>query len=113
MSPSKDSPPPEANREIIEMLPGDLRRIAEVAGAEAAVRLARAFRGTFLYVPGLDEIIRRARDASIRRDYAQGESARGLSRRHRLSERQIRNILKTSDGETLPEALLRLVEKTD
>ena len=37
----------KTDEDLIDALPGDLRRIAEVAGVEAAVKIARAFRGTF------------------------------------------------------------------
>jgi Mor family transcriptional regulator len=57
---------------LLEILPGDLRRIAEVAGLEAAVRIAQTFGGTFIYVPGLDDMMRRARDAMIKKDLSKG-----------------------------------------
>jgi hypothetical protein len=50
----------------MESLPGDLRRIAEVAGLEAAVRIARAFRGTYLYVQGLDDLMKQVQGGSER-----------------------------------------------
>jgi Mor family transcriptional regulator len=99
----------KTNDDVIEMLPGDLRRIAEVAGLEAAVRMAQTFGGTFIYVPGLDDMMRRARDAMIKKEYECGMGARKLARKHRLTERQIWNIVKNTGRETLPEELLDLL----
>ncbi|KKL78919.1 hypothetical protein LCGC14_2020060, partial [marine sediment metagenome] len=38
---------------INRYLPGELRRIAQVAGFEAAVRISSAFGGNVIYVPAL------------------------------------------------------------
>jgi len=84
----------KAAEEVMEMLPGDLRRIAEVAGLEAAVKIAKAFRGCVLYVPGIDEVTRKARDEMIRKDYDGGKDVRLLARRYGLSERSVRLALK-------------------
>jgi Mor family transcriptional regulator len=94
---------------LLEILPGDLRRIAEVAGLEAAVQIAQTFGGTFIYVPGLDDMMRRARDAMIKKEYDGGMSARKLARKHRLTERHIWNIVKNPGRETLPEELLDIL----
>ncbi|GAB4389023.1 MAG: hypothetical protein Kow0025_11850 [Thermodesulfovibrionales bacterium] len=79
-------------------MPGDLGRIAEVAGLEAAVRIARAFRGTCIYVP---DITRRQRDEEIRSLYDRGKRVREIALRYRLTERTVRNILKKSPKETV------------
>jgi Mor family transcriptional regulator len=97
----------------IEMLPGDLKRIAEVAGLEAAVRIARAFRGTCLYVPGLDEVKRKARDAIIKSDYDSGMGVRQLVQKHGITERQVRRILKTYEWAALPDQLLAIIEEPE
>ncbi len=96
---------------VLELFQGDLRRIAEVAGVEAAVRIARAFRGCFLYVPGLDEVARRARDEMIRRDYDSGASLRALSRRYGLTTRRVRVILKSSPPPELPKEILEVLRE--
>lgn len=85
---------PEGGGSAAALLPGDLRRIAEVAGLEAALRIARAFRGTYLYVPGLDEFEKQLRDERIRKDYDQGKSVRKLSLQYGVTERAIWKILK-------------------
>jgi Mor family transcriptional regulator len=80
-------------REAIESLPGDLRRIAEVAGVEAAMRIAREFRGTHIYVPTLDGLIKHLRDQHIRNDYDRGKSVRTIALKFGLTERGVRKIL--------------------
>jgi Mor family transcriptional regulator len=101
----------EKEEDALDLLPGDLRRIAEVAGLEAAVRIARAFRGCFLYVPGLDEVSRRARDSMIRRDYDSGATLRALARRHGLTTRRVRVILSSSPPPDLPREILEVLEE--
>jgi Mor family transcriptional regulator len=99
----------KTDENIIEMLPGELRKIAEVVGLEAAVRIAQTFRGSFLYVPGLDDMMRMARDAMIKRDYDTGISARELAKKHRITERQIRKIVSTPGKDNLPGRLIDLL----
>ncbi len=99
----------KSDENIIEMLPGELRKIAEVAGLEAAVRIARSFRGSFLYVPGLDDMMRRARDEVIKRDYDTGIRARELAKKHRITERQIRKIVSAPGKDNLPGRLVDLL----
>lgn len=99
----------KSDENIIEMLPGDLRRIAKVAGLEAAVRIARSFRGTFLYVPGLDDMMRRARDEIIRKEFDGGINIKALARRYGLTERRVRMILNSPSEEELPIELLNLL----
>lgn len=83
----------EPDGDVMELLTGDLKRIAEVAGVEAAVRIARAFRGCFLYVPGLDEVVRRARDEMIKKDYKSGSGLKRLAIKYGLTERRLRMIV--------------------
>jgi hypothetical protein len=85
----------KVEKRLIESLPGDLRHIAQVAGLEAAIRIARAFRGTYLYVP---DLMRQIRDEKIRHEYDRGRDFRSLALEYGLTQRQIRNIL----CETLP-----------
>jgi Mor family transcriptional regulator len=94
---------------LIESLPGDLRRIAEVAGLEAAVRIARAFRGTYLYVPGLDDLIKQLRDEKIRKEYDEGRDAKGLAAKYGVSQRHLRRILNSPESE-LHSFISRLLE---
>lgn len=94
---------------FIRDLPGDLRRIAEVAGLEAAVKIGRAFRGTYLYIHGLDQLQRLLRDEEIRRAYEMGVGIKNLSVRHSLSERQIKRILGEPASMELSNILQRLI----
>lgn len=93
-----------------EGLPGDLGKIAEVAGLEAAVKIGRAFRGTYLYIHGLDHLRRRLRDEEIRHSYEKGAKVRHLSLRFGLTERQVRRILGESPMRGVPDTLLTLIK---
>jgi Mor family transcriptional regulator len=94
---------------FIEELPGDLRKIAEVAGLDAALKIGRAFRGTHLYIRGLDPFLRIVRDEKIRRDYGKGGTPRVLSARYGLTTRQIRRILGEEPVRDIPDTLLDLM----
>jgi len=73
---------------------GDLKTIADVAGPEAALKIARAFGGTTLYIPTLDAYERAKRDAAIKAEYDRGGiSVRELARRWKMSERRMTRIL--------------------
>jgi Mor family transcriptional regulator len=91
-----------AERELVESLPGDLGRIAEVAGLEAALRIARAFRGTYIYVPGLDAYQKQIRDTKIRRDYDGGISVRVIAEKYGIAERTVWRVLKSPPDELYP-----------
>lgn len=98
------------NENIIEQLPGDIRRIAEVIGVEAALALAKEFRGTYLYIHNLDDLFREIRNKDIRKAYTSGKPVRSLAIKHRLTERQIWNILGNEpETETSP-SLLNLLK---
>lgn len=96
---------------LAELLPGDLARIAEVAGVEAAVRIADAFRGTSLYICGLDDLRRRARDERIRQEYDSGTPVRTLARRYNITDRAIRKILGRVDESPLTPDLAALINQ--
>lgn len=82
------------DQKILDKLPGDLRRIAELAGVENALRIAREFGGAYIYIPKLDHLYREVRDASIREEFdSNKKSVRELARQHNLTERQIYSIL--------------------
>jgi Mor family transcriptional regulator len=91
---------------VREMLGGDLRRIADVAGLEAAIKISRAMRGTTIYIPSLDEIERLARDERIRHDYhIKGYSARRVAMLHEVTERAVWKILNRISQNLSPETL--------
>lgn len=86
-------------------LPGDLQRIAEVAGLEAALKIAREFRGTTLYI---QDVYKLYKDEVIKMEYDGGERPKRLAVKHRLSERTIWRILK-KPLRPVPEAVRRLM----
>lgn len=98
----------QSEEELIQSLPGDLKRIALVAGLEAAVKIARAFRGDMLYVTGLDEFERLMRDEIIRGEFDRGVPARKLAREHGMSVRGVRKVLSRPSGE-IPPLLTRIL----
>lgn len=79
--------------DTITELPGDVGRIAEVVGIDAAIAIARHFAGNFLYISGLKILDRAARDDAIRQAYDAGVSVAALSRKHELTARRVRDIL--------------------
>lgn len=87
------SDPDQLDERVIQYLSGDLKRIAEVAGIEAALKIAHAFRGAYIYISGLDKLMRLARDEKIRDEYDQGVSVRRLALKYQITERGIRKIL--------------------
>lgn len=99
----------KGEKRLIESLPGDLKQIAQVAGLEAAIRIARAFRGTYLYVPGLDELMKQIRDEKIRKEYDEGSGTKGLAAKYGVSQRHIRRILHSQASE-LNSLVSRLLE---
>jgi hypothetical protein len=52
---------------LLRHLGGDLRRIAEIAGIEAALKMGRAFGGTSLYIQDLSSLERAIRDQRMMR----------------------------------------------
>jgi Mor family transcriptional regulator len=94
---------------LLRYLHGDLRRIAEVAGVEAAVRISLALGGNVVYVPALGDLHRLARDERIRREFRGGKTVRALSRSFGLTERSIWRILNKAGPRLGPE-LVSLLE---
>ena len=78
---------------ILKYLGGDLKRLAEVAGVEAALRISRAFRGTTLYISDTEGLERIRRDENIRNDYHSGLTVRVLAKKYSLSERGVWKVL--------------------
>lgn len=94
---------------LLRYLHGDLRRIAEVAGVEAAVRISLALGGNVVYVPALGDLQRLVRDERIRKEYRGGKTVRALSRRFGLTERSIWRVL-NKPGPKLGPDLVSLIE---
>ena len=100
---------PALEREMTRKFPGDLRRIAEVAGVEAAIKIGMSFKGTNLYIGARVEMIRELRDSKIREEFDRGISVKRLSIKYKLSERQIRKVLCGVDD--IPEEAHGLISK--
>ncbi|MEW9900991.1 Mor transcription activator family protein [Chitinivorax sp. PXF-14] len=71
--------------------------LAEIIGMPAAERLCKHFANEDLYIPMCKAAIIQVRNRAIVRDYAAGVGINELVFRNRLSDRQIRNILKVTD----------------
>lgn len=97
-----------------ELLPGDLGRIAQVAGLEAAVKIAVAFKGTEIYINSLDVLFREARNERIRIESSCGIANRRLAVKYGLTHRAVRKILGTTGSPLDPEiaGLIRRYWKT-
>ena len=89
---------------------GELRFnvLADVVGVDAAEILVRRYGSTDLYIPRCADALRRARDASIIREYERltesmsgNEAVQRLARTHSLSDRRVFDILKTTPMPTV------------
>ncbi|MBI4824772.1 MAG: hypothetical protein HY805_11190 [Nitrospirae bacterium] len=98
----------DKEKEILKRLPGDIRRVAELIGIEPALKLAMAFKGTYLYFGGINSLERELRDLRVRRDFDSGFSTKNLALKYKISERHIKTIL--SNTEKYPDGLLRLLD---
>ena len=78
----------------LEDLSGSSLELAEAIGMEGFIRLVDNYEGTSnLYVPKASELIRPVRDELIRREY-NGKNVIALARKHSLTDRSIREIVK-------------------
>ncbi len=75
-----------------EMLPEAHRRLAEVIGLEATIRLCEVFGGAPLYIPKLDALAAAQRARRIRSEY-DGMNTQVLARRYGVSMRTVQMIL--------------------
>jgi len=80
-------------KEIIGRFTGDLKKIAELVGVEAAIKIGMYFRGTYIYIGSRPNVLREIRDSKIRKDYDRGLSVKRLSIKYGLTERYIKKIL--------------------
>lgn len=76
-------------------LPAGCRALASCIGMEAFLEVARQFGGETVYIPNLCQLRNSARNRDIRAAYhGDAEEVEDLSRKYRLSRRQIRNIVR-------------------
>ncbi len=80
----------------IEDMPESYQDVAITIGVEAAVKLAAKHGGIPCYVPQLDALLRKKRDAAIRREF-NGRNYRQLARKYGLTEVWIRAIIDRKD----------------
>ena len=76
-------------------LPEGCRSLAEFMGMDRFLEFASIFAGETFYVPNLTQLRIDLRNEDIRSQYRNSEhNVSQLSRKYRLSERQIRNIIR-------------------
>ncbi len=75
-----------------EMLPEAHRRLSEVIGIEATIRLCEAYGGAPLYIPKLDALNAARRDERIRAEY-DGMNTQVLARRYGVSRRTVQAVV--------------------
>ena len=85
----------ELNRPLtLADLPEGCRPLAEFIGLTRFLELADTFGGEMIYIPNLTQLRVELRNRDIRAQYhGTPREIRHLSRKYRLSERQIRNII--------------------
>lgn len=93
-----------------ELLPGDVGRIAQVAGLEAAIKIAIAFKGAVIYINSLEALFREARNERIRVEYSGGMPVRRLALKYGLTDRAVRKVLGTV-GTPIEPKIADLVER--
>jgi Mor family transcriptional regulator len=71
--------------------------LAEVIGADNVKLLCARFGGNDIYIPLLDKLRLAERNRKIVAAYNKGTSVSQLATANKMSDRQIRNILKTTD----------------
>lgn len=76
----------------LDMLPEAHRKLAEVIGVEATLRLSEVYGGLTLYVPKLDMVHAAMRTKRIRAEY-DGTNARQLARKYGVSNRCIQRAV--------------------
>lgn len=81
----------------VSELPGDLCAVAEIVGVPLTLKLAQRFRSSSVYFHNIDNLLRQQRNIQIRNAYDHGVPVDRLSRQHRISVRQIWNILGSMD----------------
>ena len=88
---------------IREMLPEvmneDLMSVARAAGMQAALDIMLTLGGSTIYIPCVEDLQRRLRDESIRREYSGGSRVKELCRRYGLTQRTIYKVIRKRSTE--------------
>lgn len=82
-----------------EAMNDDLLLVARAAGIHAALDIMLTLGGSTIYVPRVEELQRRLRDARINVEYSGGARVKDLSRRYNLTERTIYKVINKIDRE--------------
>ena len=77
----------------LDELPPKHRELVELIGLNNVITLSQYFQSTEMYIPNTNNILRSARNRSIRKEFT-GDNYRELSRKYDLSDKQIKTILK-------------------
>lgn len=80
----------------VDDIPGGSRLFAQHVGLPSFLEIAGRFGGETIYIPSLDQLRREVRNRGIRAEYRETGEVNQLSRKYKLSERQIRNIVRSS-----------------
>lgn len=79
----------------LEMLPEPNRKLAEVIGVEAMLKLCERYGGETLYIPMTDAAYAVVRRRWIREEYARhGPKVSWLAKKYRVSEREVQRIVR-------------------
>ena len=99
---------PGAMRELISIyVPKTLRQdhcLVEILGWENACKMVIAFGGETLKPANCNSYFRQRRDQAIRLQYRQGETINVLAIRYKITERQIRNVVRGIAPKQIPQA---------
>lgn len=76
----------------IDDLQPSLQMIAEIIGLEGALKISAECGGTSLYIPKLENALRKARDRAIARAFT-GDNYQDLARKFRVSDRYVRTVV--------------------
>lgn len=90
-------------------LPEPYQTIARHIGVKGALWLARAFGGTSIYMPKLDQLLRKKRNERIRREFREG-NWRELAIKYGLTEAWVRKIVAGEDEAAPEQEQLRLFD---
>ena len=74
-------------------LPESHKKLADVIGVEATLKLCRVYGGAQWYIPGLNNLYDKARAKMIRKEY-NGSNVRGLAHKFGLSTRAVYEIVR-------------------
>jgi Mor family transcriptional regulator len=77
-----------------DMLPSAHRKLCEVIGLKATLKLCAMWGGSAPYIPTLDAVLDAVRQKHIRQEFAQGRTTGEISRRYGTTERTVQRLVK-------------------